>query len=78
VRTKKGSHIGRRSYKYKTKNVQKMRLSSRHHQFAGLMANQVVNMLIMNRQRTINSINLAIATGGRNNIRAEETDFSLG
>jgi hypothetical protein len=76
VRTKKGSHIGCRSYKYKMFNG--CDLSSRHHQFAGPVVGQILDLLVMDRQRAINGIYFAIATGGRDNIRAKEMDFSLG
>jgi hypothetical protein len=75
VRIKKGSHIGCRSYKYKTFN--ECDLPSRRHQFSGSVIAQAFDLLVMDRQRAINSIYFVIAAGGRYDIRAEEMDFSL-
>jgi hypothetical protein len=76
VRIKKGSRIGRRSYKYKT--FDERDLPSRRHQFAGSVIDQVVNLLIVHEQRTINRINLTVITSGRNNIRTQHANFRLG
>ena len=70
----KGSHIGRRSYKYK--QFGECDLCSRH-QFADLVVSQILDLFVVDRQRAINSIDFAIAASGRYDIRSEEMDFGL-
>jgi hypothetical protein len=52
-------------------------LSSRRHQFARPVISQILDLLVMDRQRAINSIDLAIMASGRNNIRTEHVNLSL-
>jgi hypothetical protein len=39
---------------------------------------QILDLLIVDRQRTINSIDLTVVVSGRDDIRTKQMDFGLG